>query len=357
MPRSPRLWRLAAVAACAGVLGLTACSTDSVATDDDMASAPTSEEQQVLLDEQCVDQVIPELPDLTPVEPAEGTATVTTDFGDRELPTDPAAALGMYTTDVDMLVWLRYPLADTQPIRADFGYQTFPCYFPTEQLQGVGTFANFPDYDYESILGAQPDFILNGLGYDKKAVKRLDEIAPTYSVDAFDGQSWMTHFEETAAALGRTEYYQEWKDLYDDRIAEVVAQIEDPASITVAPVSFWDGQAWTGCYSGVECQVFEDLGLTIDENSLLNDRAGEEISGEQIGRLDGIDWAFMGKTVGPSGDKEFQKILDAAGKNALWNELPFVVDDQIVTYEAEITYGSPSGQLAFLDVVEEALTS
>lgn len=352
----PRLHRLGAAVVTVGLLTLVGCTTDERAQGAASgASDEDRQEQAAILDEQCEDMVIPELPDLQPVEPAEGTATVSTQFGDRELPTDPAAALGMYTTDLDMLIWLRYPLAKSQPIRTDFGYKTFPCFFPSEQLTGIGTFDNYPDYDFESVLAAQPDFILNGLGYDKKTVTRLDEIAPTYSVDAFDGQSWMVHFEETAEALGRSDYYQDWKDLYDERVAEVAERIGDPSSVTVAPVGYWEGKLQTGCYSGVECQVFDDLGLQIDPSSLSNDRQGESLSGEQVGKLDQVDWAFMIKAIGETGQKQFDQTQAEAAKNPLWAKLPFVTEDQVVPYEAEITYGSPSGQLAFLDVVEKAL--
>ncbi len=261
----------------------------------------------------------------------------------------------MYTTDVDILVWLRYPLAEQQPIRGDSGYTTFPCFFPYDPLSDKTTFANYPDFDYESILAAQPDLILNGLGYDKKVVQRLAEIGPTYSVNAFDGTSWETHFQQTAAALGRSQYFQDWRAVYEQRLAQVKAKIADPASITVAPVGFWEGEATTGCYSGVECQVFDDLGLTIAPTALANDREGEALSGEQIGKLAGIDYAFTTKGLGATGQKEFDAIMAEAGKNALWNDLEFVKQGNIVTYEMEMTYGSPSGQLAFLEVVESAL--
>jgi hypothetical protein len=35
--------------------------------------------------------------------------------------------------------------------------------------------------------------------------------------------------------------------------------------------------------------------------------------------------------------------------------LDFLAEDRLVTYDMEMTYGPPSGQMAFLDVVEEAL--
>jgi iron complex transport system substrate-binding protein len=338
----------AALAALTGLVLAAACTTDT-------AEEPEPVEREAELGAQCREAVIPELPELEPVAEGTGTQTVATGFGDVDLPVAPQAALGMYTTDVDMLIWLRYPLASSQPIRGDAGYTTFPCFFPQDALADVSTFVNYPEYDFESVLLAEPDFILNGLGYDPDVVERLPEIAPTYSVDAFDGRSWMLHFEQTAAALGRTQYYEEWEALYNERIAEVRDRIEDPASITVAPVGYWEDQFQTGCYSGVECQVFEDLGLTVAPTSLANDRQGEALSGEQIGKMDGIDHAFMIRGLGDEGEAQFQQLLDDAAQNPLWTDLDFVADDGIVGYEMEMTFGSPSGQLAFLDVVEQAL--
>ncbi|GAA1665252.1 hypothetical protein GCM10009830_08510 [Glycomyces endophyticus] len=351
-----KLPRPRAAAILAGVAGLMMAA--SCTTDTPTEAADDTAERDDQLSEQCQEAVIPELPELPAVSEGTGTQTVTGVDGEAEVPVAPQAALGMYTTDVDILAWLRYPLASSQPIRGDGGYTTFPCFFPQDALADVSTFANYPEYDYESILMAEPDFILNGLGYDPDVVARLPEIAPTYNVDAFDGRSWMEHFEETAAALGRSQYYEEWKAIYDARIAEVAAEIDDPASITVAPVGYWEDQFQTGCYAGVECQVFDDLGLTIAPTSLENNREGEALSGEQLGKMDGIDYAFMIRGLGEEEEAVFQSTLDEAAQNPLWADLDFVQnEDGIVGYEFEMTFGSPSGQLAFLDVVEQALAS
>jgi iron complex transport system substrate-binding protein len=289
-------------------------------------------------------------------EPAE-TRTVTTDFGEVEMPAEPEAALGMYTTDVDMLVTLGFPLADMQPIRGD-GWTTFPTFFPQEELEGIEPFANYPDYNYEKILEAQPDFILNGLGYDDKVVKRLPEIAPTYSVDAFDGQSWMVHFKKTAEELDRVDEYEAWMTAYEARVAEVKKAIGDKIDdVVVAPVASWEGKVNSGCYSGVECQAFKDLGLTIWPGALKKDGEGVALSSEQVGQLKDVDYAFTIKIPGEKGEAEYAATTKELMKNPLWAALPFVEQDQVVTYDMEMTYGSPSGQMAFLDVVEEALGS
>ena len=96
MRRLPSL-TTAVVMTAATALTLSACSTDPVATEPKPAADG---------------------------EPA--TMTVESAFGSVELPTEPQRALGMYTTDVDILdrPWASQ-LADQQPIRGD-GYTTFP---------------------------------------------------------------------------------------------------------------------------------------------------------------------------------------------------------------------------------------
>ncbi|QDZ10149.1 ABC transporter substrate-binding protein [Devosia ginsengisoli] len=305
---------------------------------------------------QCGDYSAPAFPALAPIAAAEGSTTVVSEFGDVELPTAPGAALGMYTTDVDILIWLGYPLTNSQPIRGDSGYQTFPCFFPPEPLKGITTFGNYPEYSYEQILRAEPDFILNGLGYDEAVNERLPQIAPTYSVNAFDGRSWQAHFRETAEALGRLDRYDAWLDIYESRLAEVKAAIGDNAGAVVAPLSYWDGSFNASCYAGVECTVFRDLGLTIYEGALADGGNGVSLGAEQAGELAGIDYIFTTVGVGETGMTEHEERMADAARNPVWAQLDVVRNGHIVPFEMEMVYGSPSGQLAFLKVVAKALS-
>lgn len=302
---------------------------------------------------QCGGYDLPEPAGTAPVADG-GQRTISSDFGDVEMPGAPEAALGMYTTDVDILIWLGFPLAGSQPIRGDSGYTTFPCFFPQEALEGITSFGNYPEYNYEAILSAEPDFILNGLGYDTDVNNRLPQIAPTYSVNAFDGRNWREHFRETAEALGRIGHYEAWVDVYEARIAEVRETID--ADVVVAPVGYWNGVFSSGCYVGVQCAVFADLGLTVFPGALENEGTGIELSPEEVGRFDTIDYAFMSAGIGEDGLSTHEGQMAEAANNPLWSRLGFVEADMIVPYEMEMAFGSPSGQLAFLDVVAQALS-
>lgn len=272
-----------------------------------------------------------------------------------DMPAEPQEALGFYTTDVDMLITLGFPLAGTQPVRDDF--TTFPDFFPQAELEGLDTFGNFPEFNLEKVLETGPDFILNGLGYEADLDADLQKIAPTYTYNAFDGADWRDSFHQAAIDLGREEQWQAWTDDYEARVAEIRAELDaegiDPV---VADVSFYEGQVGTSTY-GVPALVFSDLGLQITPLMMADEDGlpagdGTQFSMEQLGELDGIDVVFgtiSEDGTGLIGDG------DALEESALWNQLGFVQEGRIYGYNYEMAYGSPSGQRAFLEVVAEAL--
>lgn len=288
---------------------------------------------------------------------ADDTVEVTTPTGvDITIPAEPTAALGFYTTDLDILITLGFDLAGTQPIRDDF--TAFPDFFPQEELEGLETFGNFPEFNLEAVLEAEPDFILSGLGYEEDLDGQLQKIAPTYTYNAFDGGDWRDVVAKAATDLGREEQWQEWVDQYEARIADIRSRL-DAADIhpVVADVGYWDGQVTTSCY-GVPCLVFADLGLEMaplmnaTEDGLPASDEYAELSPEQLGQLEGIDVVFTGAeedgTVWVEEDEALQQ-------NAIWQNLSFVQSGEYYPYNYEMIYGSPSGMDAFLTVVEKAL--
>lgn len=286
-----------------------------------------------------------------PDNPSGETMTVESNFGTVELPTEPKAALGMYTTDVDILIHLGVPLAKDQPIRGDSGYTTFPRFFPQEELEGVTPFANYPEFSYEKIAAANPDFILNGLGYEPDVVERLPEIAPTYSIDAFDGKPWTEHFKRIATDLGREDRYEQWVEKYDRRVAEIKAELEKrDISPLVASLNFYQGQIAVDCY-GLPCLVFKDLGLEVTPLATASDE-GTSLSLEELEQLSGIEFAVS--SIGAGGEDSIYGI-DELNANPIWTNLPIVRNKTIYNYELEMVYGSPSGQMAFLEFLADSL--
>ncbi|MBK8461737.1 MAG: ABC transporter substrate-binding protein [Nigerium sp.] len=283
------------------------------------------------------------------------TLTVTTEFGEVTVPVQPKAALGFYTTDVDMLITMGYPLAKSQPIRAD--WDTFPGFFPKQELEGIEGFHNYPEFNLEKVLDIGPDFILNGLGYETDLHGKLSAIAPTYTYNGFDGGDWRKKFLAVAKDLGREDKAQAWLDRYHARIAEVKKDLDAQGiAPTVADVSFWDGQVSVGCYS-ISCLVFADLGLEISpladgDGDGMVDNQGRALSMEQLGQLSDIDVIFSGVSEDGSGLITGE---DALKGNSLWTSLPAVANGRVYGYNYEMSYGSPSGQDGLLEVIRKAL--
>lgn len=277
------------------------------------------------------------------------TTTVESPNGSVEIPSNPQSALGMYTTDVDILTTLGYPLATAQPIRAE--YDSFPAYFDADAIEGVEAFANYPDFNYERIAAAGPDFILNSLAYDEETLTRLPEIAPTYSYNGFDGTPWREHFEQTARDLDRTEQYDEWAARYEERLAEVRESIGSRADeLVVTPASYYEGQVILSCQA--ICSVFEDLGIEVYEGAKADDGKGVSLSVEELAQLSDVDIAVTTKSPGAD-----ENSLAGLEDNALWNNLPLVQQNQVFAFDRELIFGSPSSQLALLDEIEKSLTS
>ncbi|WP_420121013.1 ABC transporter substrate-binding protein [Nakamurella sp.] len=288
------------------------------------------------------------------------TTTIDTTFGTVAVPTEPTAALGFYTTDLDMLITLGYRLAKEQPIRDD--YSAFPSFFPKDALAGITGFHNYPEFNFEKVLAVGPDFILNGLGYAEELHQRLSDIAPTYTYNAFaENADWRDSFRQLSADLGRSQQYQAWVDRYQARIDEVRGKLA-AAGVhpVVADVSYWDGQVNLGCY-GVPCLVFADLGLEISplgdsDGDGKSDTTGRTFTLEQLGELSTVDVMFSQGS--PAADGSITgTVVDepTVAANSIWQGLPAVRAGAVHPYDYEMIYGSPSGQLAFLDVVEQAL--
>ena len=84
-----------------------------------------------------------------------------------------------------------------------------------------------------------------------------------------------------------------------------------------------------------------------------NDGQGTQLSLEQLDKLKGIHEVFT--SVGVGEDRPLLQTSDKLNASSVWKDLRFVKDDQITGFNMEMVYGSPSGQMALVDVVEKAL--
>ncbi|MDY7104566.1 MAG: ABC transporter substrate-binding protein [Actinomycetota bacterium] len=339
-------------------------SGDSVDEDTDGDSTTGDEDTDAVADtatqdEACEGSPTFERPAVEPVTEGEGTVTIESPARELTAPAAPQRALGFYTVDVDTLLALGFPLNPTQPRRD--GYTAWPCFFPAAELAGIETFPNYPEFNYEAVALAEPDLILDGFGHDPEIGELLSEIAPTYSYPHYGGEVWLTYFERIAEDFGRLDQYRAYVDFYEARLAEVRGEIEaatgaPTSEIVVASLQEWD-QVQATCSYGVECRVFDDLGLSIHPLATTDGLAGSggtSLSAEQLDRLADLDHAFVPTGLEHLAESEW---LAGLAENPLWTQLPFVEAGDVTTYEWEMTFGGPSAQLAFLETVRLALTS
>lgn len=323
--RAPRRTAIVGAAALIPLIALAACGGD------DDSSASTSDST------------------------ADGSATVEIEspFGTVTMPAEPEAALGMYPTDLDVLMTLDYPLAASQPVRdAEAG---LPAYLTEAGIDEVEVFSNFPEFNFEAIAAAQPDFILNSLGYDESTVDVLPGIAPTYSYNGFEGTPWLPRFEALAVDLGRVEQYEAWAETYDGKVEELREALGDrPNGMVVAPLSYYEGTLTASCGGSYAiCGVLEDLGFTVFEPAAVpsgevGQNPGTDYSLENVDDLADVD-AVVTTFTGPEATS-----LDELQGTAVWDALGFVAEDQVFGYDLEASMGSPNGVLFLLDQISAA---
>ncbi|MDF0529626.1 ABC transporter substrate-binding protein [Tsukamurella sp. 8F] len=266
------------------------------------------------------------------------------------MPVEPRAALGMYPTDTDLLVTLGFKVARSLPTRDG---KAFPSYYPQAELTGIETFANFPEHAYEKIAAAKPDFILDSLGYENGTHNKLEGIAPTYTYNGFDDTPWREHFKTVAAALGRTAQYNAWVARYGKRLAEVKAKVGSKVEgKTIAPIVYNNGKFLSACLSYATCSTMRDLGATIYAGAYANGGHGETLSAEQLTRLGQVDLF-----IAASNPATNLPTVSQVANDPSWTSLKAVTNGQVMPVSRELAFGSPSGQLELLNVIEKWLSA
>ena len=118
----------------------------------------------------------------------------------------------------------------------------------------------------------------------------------------------------------------------------------------MASLNFYQGQIAVDCY-GLPCLVFKDLGLEVTPLATASDE-GTSLSLEELEQLSGIEFAVS--SIGAGGEDSIYGI-DELNANPIWTNLPIVRNKTIYNYELEMVYGSPSGQMAFLEFLADSL--
>jgi iron complex transport system substrate-binding protein len=292
---------------------------------------------------------------------AAATRTVSTDYGDVEVPTGAERivvlnyALAGYLYDLDV------PVLATIPEDADASAGEYSEFW-AEQAEEDGTEFlpwSVDGFDLEAILALEPDLIIGGgIGFPlfqaEEVYDELTGIAPTVLVGAGLG-TWQDQFSFLAEdVFDRTEQYDAAIAAYDERVAEVREAITPPP----APASFLtftpDGTAYAlvesiGLPTEFAAVGIEPAPLFASGDFEVYGGGGDmfELSTEQVGQVITQPSVFvMGFN---------SETLDVAAlqSNPVYSALPAFQSGNAYDLPYWVLRGDYDEAMALLDIIEE----
>ncbi|QYM75092.1 ABC transporter substrate-binding protein [Leucobacter luti] len=238
-------------------------------------------------------------PEAAPSAVAEQTErTVTTEQGEVTVPAVPQRVVVLNYALAGYLYDLDVPVVGTTS--EDFDHEP-----EFSELWGEGPKENNTEFitwgmdgfDLEGVLELEPDLILaGGLGLPNglaaKSYDQLSQIAPTVIVGK-DLATWQDQFAFIADdVLGRSTDFEDRVTAYDDRVAEVKAAIDVPATPASVLTITSDGTPYLLFEDAGLPQELEALGFTaaplVQEHNLEPYNPGGDmatLSTEQVGQL------------------------------------------------------------------------
>lgn len=319
---------LAAVSALA-VLALAACSSGDEADEADASPSGTESSDTAA--------------DAFPV-------TVSTAFGDVEIPEEPTRVVALGWGDAETALAL-----GVQPVGASdwlaFGGDGVGPWLAdayTESPEIIGTL----EPSYEQIAVLEPDVILDVKSSgDQERYDRLSEIAPTVAIPE-GGEAYLTPMEDQvsmiAAALGRSEAGEELLAEVDDAFAAARDEHPEFDGKTAVIGSYW--AEGFGAYVSTSARGEFIQGLGFSTKPEIDEAAGEEFSAN-LG-TENVDLLDADLTV-------IQPIgFTAADVEALpqFQAVPSVADGRYVVFDDEelssaFSLGTPTAVIFAIDNV------
>lgn len=237
-------------------------------------------------------------------------------FGEVDVPANPTriVSAAYYT------VWTLWNLG-VEPI-ATLDYTDQINSFTAEQqelLAEAEPIGGFRQLNFEAISAAKPDLIVgDAFDIDEATYLRLSEIAPTVVAGSDDRGDWQTISQELAAAVGKTDVWEQSKAEYEAKLAETKAEYG----------SIIDGNRWAifslsepGQFSiqlpggATGNLLLNELGLPLGPNVPLDDpdkKGWQSYPMEQLPIIfDGVTHAITFAT--PDGEiyPQIQEVIDS----------------------------------------------
>lgn len=143
------------------------------------------------------------------------------------------------------------------------GMDTLGVDFSNSDIAFVGTYNAL---DIESIAALEPDLIIGGTYTDVEIVAQLSKIAPTLVINNQE-LGFVGTMAAFADAVGTTDIFEERLERYQERLAQLKANIGTPENISVTLTFMFPGGDKLWVYRsdgslGATSKVMQDLGVT-----------------------------------------------------------------------------------------------
>ncbi len=292
-------------------------------------------------------------------EAAPSSHTVTTAYGEVEVPSDPQRVVAVsYNTP-----W-QLEAVDITPVAMQ-DYSAFADSFTAEQQELIAgmenTVGGFFELNVEAVMAAKPDLIVGDvLEIDEKTFQELSKIAPTAIFEGESRGDWRTIGAGVAEAVGRTEVFEQSRSSYDAELARIKSTYAQVLEQPWAAIASGDVEGgFSTLYPGGEVGAlfFDDLGANLAASipeEAEGDRGWMYISPElTTSVLDGAEIIVAAA----SADGELPEDLAGTVKSKLFTDLPAAKNGNVYQVYSSVTdYATASDWLSTVerDVLQPA---
>ncbi|RXJ02750.1 iron-siderophore ABC transporter substrate-binding protein [Anaerobacillus alkaliphilus] len=268
-------------------------------------------------------------------------------MGKTEIAGSPQKVVVLYNGMVDISLAL-----GVTPVGAVESWLEKPFYnYLKDQMVGVMNLGEEGQPNLEAIATLQPDLIIGSVLRDEKIYEQLSKIAPTvFSESVFD---WKENMTLAAKALGKEDADIAFKQEWDNKVADIQAQMGDKLKDTEVSIVRFDPDHSRIYYTGFAGTILAEVGFSRPENQRVDEWGVKLTTKESIPEMNGdvifditSDWL---------GDGAVYKTKEDWTSHALWKNLDAVKNDQVFEVDA-ITWNMSGGATAAMMMLDDLYT-
>ncbi|WP_088009088.1 ABC transporter substrate-binding protein [Indiicoccus explosivorum] len=191
-----------------------------------------------------------------------------------------------------------------------------------EEMEGVEVVGTESEISLEAIAALEPDLIIGNKMRQEEHYEALSAIAPTVFEETLRGD-WKVNYELIAEAVNKKEEGAEVLAAYEERVAELSAQLEEAGKLDtkVSMVRFMPDDVriyHKDSFSGI---ILDEIGLARPASQDVNDFAAKGVTKERVPEMDGdVIFYFTYEPAEGGG----QEVEDEWINDPLWQNLEAV---------------------------------